>query len=264
MLVGTAPGRERSMSMKEEGWALVTGAGSASGIGFAIARALGDAGRRVAITSTTTRIDDRVGELRRHGIEAAGFVADLLEPGAAAGLVKQVGRVDVLVNNAGLAVLGVLDANAPLEEMPPELWRLGLERNLTTAFLVTREVLAGMKARGFGRIVHVASTTGPVAGIAFDAAYAAAKAGMVGMMRSLCLEVAAYGVTVNCLAPGWIATGSQTEPEVRAGLATPIGRSGRPEEVASAAAFLCSAAASYVNGHLLVVDGGNCALENRA
>jgi 3-oxoacyl-[acyl-carrier protein] reductase len=252
------------MNGTDSGWALVTGAGSASGIGMAIAVALGRAGRRVAITATTARIHERVRELAELGITATGFVADLLEPDAAAALAAAVGPVDVLVNNAGMAVLGVLDANAVLEDMPLEVWRRALDRNLTSAFLMTRAVLAGMKLRRCGRIVHVASTTGPVAGIARDAAYAAAKAGMVGMMRSLCLEVAPFGITVNCVAPGWIATGSQTEGEARAGRAAPMGRSGTPAEVAAAAAFLCSAGASYVNGHVLVVDGGNYALEDRS
>lgn len=251
------------MANRHDGWALVTGAGSPSGIGFAIAAALGAQGRRIAITSTTDRIHDRVRELQRLDIEASGWVADLMEPDAAAKLVAQIGAIDVLVNNAGMAALGVLDVTGPLEEMALETWRRSLDRNLTSAFLMTRAVLAGMKSRGWGRIVHVASTTGPIAGIANDAAYAAAKAGLVGMMRSLCLEAAQHAVTVNSIAPGWIATGSQTESESRAGKATPTRRSGTPAEVAAAAAFLCSPAASYVNGHLLVVDGGNSVLENR-
>jgi 3-oxoacyl-[acyl-carrier protein] reductase len=251
------------MTTRHDGWALITGAGSPAGIGFAIAAALGAQGRRIAITSTTDRIHDRVRELQRLDIEATGWVADLMEPDAAGKLVAAIGAVDVLVNNAGMAALGVLDAAGPLEDMTLETWRRSLDRNLTSAFLMTRAALAGMKSRRWGRIVHVASTTGPIAGIANDAAYAAAKAGMVGMMRSLCLEVAAYGVTVNSIAPGWIATGSQTESESRAGMATPTGRSGLPAEVAAAIAFLCSPAASYVNGHLLVVDGGNSVLENR-
>jgi 3-oxoacyl-[acyl-carrier protein] reductase len=148
--------------------------------------------------------------------------------------------------------------------MPIDSWRRALDRNLTSAFLMTRAVLAGMKSRRFGRVVHISSTTGPIAGIAHDAAYAAAKAGMTGMMRSLCLEVAPFGVTVNSVAPGWIATSSQTESEARAGRASPTARSGSAEEVAAAVAFLASAGASYVNGHLLVVDGGNSVLESRA
>ena len=252
------------MPAMSDGWALVTGAGSPSGIGFAIAAALGAQGRRVAITSTTDRIHERVRELEARGVTAAGWVADLMKPAAAEGLAAAVGPIDVLVNNAGMAVLGVFDAPSPLEDMPVEVWRRSLERNLTSAFLMTRAVLPGMKSRRWGRIVHVSSTTGPIAGIAGDAAYAASKAGLVGLTNALCLEVAPFGITVNAIAPGWIATGSQTESEARAGRASPSGRSGTAAEVAAAAAFLCGAGASYVNGHLLVVDGGNRALESRA
>ena len=243
--------------------ALVTGAGSPSGIGFAVAKALGHAGHRVAVTSMTSRIKDRALELRALGIDAVGFAADLTDPASVSDLIAQVGDVEVLVNNAGMASLGVFDATGPLEDMATATWAATIERNLTTAFYVTRACLRGMKAREYGRIVNVASTTGPVTGVAFDTAYGAAKAGMLGLTRTLCLEVAHRGITVNAVAPGWIATGSQPESEARAGMATPVGRSGTPEEVASCIAYLCSAGASYLTGQLIVIDGGNSVMENK-
>jgi 3-oxoacyl-[acyl-carrier protein] reductase len=251
------------MHARQRTIALITGAGSPTGIGFAVARALGHAGHRVAITSMTARIEERARELRAQGIDAAGLAADLTDPASVSDLIDQVGDVEVLVNNAGMASLGVLDPTGPLEDMATATWAGTIERNLTTAFYVTRACMRGMKARRSGRIVNVASTTGPVTGIAFDAGYAAAKAGMLGLTRSLCLEVARHGITVNAVAPGWIATGSQPEADARAGLATPVGRSGTPDEVASCVAYLCSAGASYLTGQLIVIDGGNSVVEDK-
>ena len=121
-----------------------------------------------------------------------------------------------------------------------------------------------MREAGWGRVVMVTSVTGAVMAMRDEAAYAAAKAGMVGLARSVALDHAADGVTANAVAPGWIATGSQTDDEVRQGRRTPIGRSATPDEVAAAIAFLCTPGSSYVTGQCLVVDGGNSIAEERA
>jgi len=245
--------------------AVVTGAGSPTGIGIATARALACAGHRVLIASTTDRIKDRAAELRADGHEAHAIVADLTSEPDIERLhehAEALGDVSVLVNNAGMAVLGAMDTPGNLERLDLGDWQRSLERNLTSAFLVTRAFLFGMKARGYGRIVNVSSTTGAVSAVAGDTAYAAAKAGMVGFTRAIALEAAPYGVTVNAVAPGWIATGSQTEREAAAGRRTPVRRSGSPGEIAALIAFLASPAASYIVGQLIVADGGNSIIED--
>src|SRR6202040_4344969 len=142
-------------------------------------------------------------------------------------------------------------------------WLRQIEITLHTAFLMTRAVLPLMTQRKYGRIVNVSSVTGPLVSNQGSAAYGAAKAAMDGMMRAVALETARDGITINAIAPGWIATASSTESERVAGLHTPVGRSGTPEEVAAAACFLVSREASYVTGQSLVVDGGNILQENK-
>lgn len=240
-------------------FALVTGAGSADGIGFATAKALAGAGARVAITSTTKRIHERLRALPGAGHVA--FVADLTSERDVAALVatvgKAFGRIDVLVNNAGMIQTGRREKTALFHKIATADWHRTMEINLDTCFLVTRAVLPQMLRRQYGRIVNISSVTGPLVANPGSAGYSTAKAAMMGMTRALAVEVGSKGITVNAIGPGWIQTASSSPKEIEAGRHTPVGRPGRPAEVAAAALFLASAEASYITGQMLVVDGGN-------
>lgn len=243
--------------------ALVTGVGAADGIGFAIARRLGRAGHTLALADVDPRVGDRAAELVAEGFACTGHVAELTDGAAVARLREAVGPVEVLVNNAGMGSPIVPAVQASFLEMPAEQWDRLFDISLRTAVLVTRAFAPDMVAAGRGRIVTTASVTGPMVANIGESAYGAAKAALVGFTHTLALELGPRGVTVNAVAPGWIATGASTPEELAAARATPLGRAGTPAEVAACAAFLASDEASYVNGAVLVVDGGNILQERK-
>jgi 3-oxoacyl-[acyl-carrier protein] reductase len=253
----------------EDRVAIVTGAGSPTGIGFATAKLLAEQGARVLLAATSERIDERVAELRAEGHTAQGFVGDLTDEQVADRLVTQAqaewSRLDIVVNNAGMvSVAAGSDGSAPVERIARTDWDEAIARNLTTAFLVCRAAVSALRTNGFGRIVNVSSVTGPLVSMPDSAPYSSAKAGLVGLTRALAIEVGRDNITVNAVAPGWIDTASATDEERRAGTATPVGRPGTAAEVAAAVAFLSAPNASYITGTVLVVDGGNSVVEDRS
>jgi len=233
--------------------ALVTGA--SGGIGSAIARCLHAAGASLALTGTRKdALDALAGELGERVLVAP---ANLSDPEAPAGLVKAVeaglGPIDILVNNAGLTrdMLSI--------RLSDEDWATVLDVNLGATFRLCRAALRGMMQRRWGRIVNITSIVG-VTGNAGQANYAASKAGMIGMSKSIAQEVAARGVTVNCLAPGFIETAMTDvlKDDIKKKLleAVPARRLGTPDDVAAGVLYLASAEASYVTGQTLHVNGG--------
>jgi 3-oxoacyl-[acyl-carrier protein] reductase len=241
--------------------AFITGVAKTDGIGFATAKVFGDAGAALAIADISDRVHECAALLRADGHTVSSHTADLTKGDQVRRIVAEAlaehGRIDVLVNNAGMVICGQEEAHTSFQDLDEDEWDFGIAINLKTQFLVTRSIVPDMIERRYGRIVNVSSVTGPIVANLQDSAYCAAKAGVLGMTRGLALDVAKHGITVNAVGPGWVATGSQAEGEDVGGLNTPMGRSAFPEEVAKAILFLASDDASYITGQLLVVDGGN-------
>jgi 3-oxoacyl-[acyl-carrier protein] reductase len=233
--------------------ALITGA--SGGIGGAIAKALHRQGSEVMLGGTRlgalTALANEIGERVHVGL------ADLADPTTPERLAKDaeaaMGRIDILVNNAGIT------RDALALRMKEEDWQASLDVNLTAAFRLARSVLRGMVRRRHGRVIGITSVVA-FSGNPGQANYAAAKAGMIGMSKSIAAEVAGRGITVNCIAPGLITTAMTdnltAEQRVRLVGAIPAGRFGVPEEVAAAVVYLASAEAAYVTGQTLHINGG--------
>ncbi|WP_373086373.1 3-oxoacyl-ACP reductase FabG [Sneathiella sp.] len=234
-------------------FALVTGA--SGGLGAAIARDLHGRGATVALSGTR---EDALKEVAAElGDRVHVLPCNLSDPAAVAELIKQaeaaMGQVDILVNNAGLTRDGLA------MRMKDEDWDLVMDVNLKAAFQLSRNVLRGMMKRRFGRIIGITSIVG-VTGNPGQMNYAASKAGMIGMSKSLAQEVASRGITVNCIAPGFIETAmTDALPDAqKEALLTgvPIGKLGRPADISAAVVYLASDEAAYVTGQTLHVNGG--------
>jgi gluconate 5-dehydrogenase len=236
--------------------ALVTGA--SQGLGYEIAVGLARAGAHVLVNSRsaerTTAIADRI---KAEGFSAEAFPFDIADVAASHlafdRIGERLGRLDIFVHNVGMR------HRAPLEGISTEDFERMMSVDVTAAFTMTKRAAALMVPQGYGRIIYVTSIAGTLGGRG-DAAYIAAKAGMTGLMRAFAAEYGADGVTCNAIAPGPFATESNAvRPAARleaVKVRTPLGRRGHPHEIAGAAVFLASESASYVNAHVLTVDGG--------
>lgn len=238
--------------------AIITGAGS--GMGRATAHLFADEGARVAVTDVTeSGVERVVEEIRGAGGKAEGFTLDVGDDAQVREVVSRIaerfGGIGILVNNAGISRFSPIDHDAY-----QDAWDATLRVNLEGELRMIRACLPHLLADGAGRIVNIASTEG-VGATAMGSAYTVSKHGVIGLTRSLAVELGAKGVTVNCVCPGPIRTG-MTAPipdEAKAKFArrrVPLGRYGEPEEVAHGTLSLVLPAASYINGAVLIVDGG--------
>ncbi|EPC03885.1 3-ketoacyl-ACP reductase [Litchfieldella anticariensis FP35 = DSM 16096] len=236
--------------------ALVTGA--SRGIGRAIAHELGRQGRVVIGTATSDQGAEKIdADLKEQGIEGAGRQLDVTDQASVDALIKSIGEEfdapTILVNNAGIT------RDNLLMRMKEDEWDTVLDTNLKSVYRVSKACLRGMTKARFGRIVSISSVVATMGNLG-QSNYAAAKAGMEGFSRALAREVASRNITVNAVAPGFIATDmteALPEAQQQALLAQiPLARLGQPEEIAAAVAFLTSDAASYITGETLQVNGG--------
>ena len=234
--------------------ALVTG--STRGLGLALARTLADAGARIAVNGRSREAAEEVAATLPDAVSAP---FDVTDADAVAAGIDALGPVDILVNNAGITL------RRPLLETTLEEWRTVLETNLTSAFVVARAVAPGMIERGQGKIVNVGSVMSVLARET-TGAYAAAKGGLRMLTRTMCAEWARHGIQANAIAPGYFRTDltaplTENEEFTRwLERRVPAGRWAEPEELGGAVVFLSSPASGFVNGHMLVVDGGMTAV----
>lgn len=242
---------------KDYGTALITGGGS--GIGRASALRLAESGARVAVSDLRLELAQEVAdEVRTLGGDAIAVTLDVADatqlPAALSEVESRLGPIDILVNSAGIILV------EPLLEFTAEAWTKVMEVNVTGTFRVSQSVARGMVARGYGRIINIASISGMRAGVG-RTAYGTSKAAILGLTRQFALELGAQGVTTNAVAPGVIETpmtqkAYTEETWSRVLEMVPTRRRGTPEDIAEAIAYLASPAASYVNGEVLTVDGG--------
>jgi 3-oxoacyl-[acyl-carrier protein] reductase len=250
-------------SAVDAGVALVTGAGSPDGIGFATARLLGRAGLAVAVTATTDRCHARAAELRAAGVDAVAVVADLTDEDQVEAVVAKVttalGAPTVLVNNAG-----VIRDNM-LFKMTDADWDLVMNVHLRGAFLMTRAVQKHMTEAKWGRIVNLSSTS--ALGNRGQANYSTAKAGLQGFTKTLAIELGKFGVTANAIAPGFIQTEMTKATAERMGIPfedfvkgaaaqIPVARVGQPEDIAHLLSFFVSEGAGFISGQVVYAAGG--------